>query len=276
MGKSTLAVAILTLNEELDLPGCISSVLELNCPIFVVDSKSTDRTQIITREMHANIIEFIWDGKYPKKKQWTINKLQNEFEWILLLDADERVSKELQDEITAFLKLERKIQKVSACEADIDYVFQGRLLKHGLRPVKQILLKANSVSFPIIDDLQVSKMWEVEGHYQPLNHGKVYRLKNSLLHNDTGGLFDYIARHNRYSDWEAYLMNHPDSRIQVMTKKSFGVQLFGRLPLKGITIFIYSYLFKLGFLDGRPGFNFAVHRMFYYWQIRAKALLNDY
>lgn len=276
MAHYPLAVAILTLNEKSDLPACLESVTNLRCPIFVVDSNSDDGTQEIATKMGAQVITFTWSGKYPKKKQWTLEKLGSEFEWILLLDADERVSAQLCIEIKVLLSSKEKIEGTTAFQVQLDYVFQGRILKHGIKANKQILFKANGVRFPEIDDLAVSRMWEVEGHYQPSSLGKVQYLSSNLLHNDTGNLFEYISRHNRYSDWEAYVLSHDSVKQQVNLEKSFGAQIFAAIPFKGLAIFIFSYFLKLGFLDGRAGFDFSIHRMFYQWQIKAKSLRNDY
>jgi len=183
-----LAAAILTLNEESDLPSCIASLSKLKCPIFVIDSNSDDGTTEIARKMGAQVISFKWNGEYPKKKQWTINYLKQEYEWILLLDADERLSTELSDEIKAIFSTEESLSGTTAFEAHLDYTFRGKLLKHGLQVSKQILFKANHILFPEIDDLSVSKMWEVEGHYQPRNEGRVQKFSNKLLHEDSGSL----------------------------------------------------------------------------------------
>jgi len=138
--------------------------------------------------MGAQVISFKWNGEYPKKKQWTINYLKQEYEWILLLDADERLSTELSDEIKAIFSTEESLSGTTAFEAHLDYTFRGKLLKHGLQVSKQILFKANHILFPEIDDLSVSKMWEVEGHYQPRNEGRVQKFSNKLLHEDSGSL----------------------------------------------------------------------------------------
>lgn len=276
MARYPLAVAILTLNERSDLPHCINSLANLKCPVFVVDSNSEDGTQEIANKMGAKVITFDWNGKYPKKKQWTLENLAPEFEWVLLLDADERISADLSNEIQALLSSRESIEGTTAFEAQLDYSFQGRILKHGLKATKQILFRTNYVRFPEIDDLAVSRMWEVEGHYQPTGEGKVQQFSNKLLHIDTGGLFDYISRHNRYSDWEAYVNSNNSVKKQVNREKKIGARIFATMPFKSLAIFTFSYFFKLGFLDGRAGFDFAIHRMFYQWQIKAKSLQNDY
>lgn len=276
MALYSLAVAILTLNEKNDLPACIESLRNLECPIFVVDSNSIDGTQEIAKKMGATVLTFTWNGRYPKKKQWTLDQLRNEFDWIMLLDADERVSTELSNEIKTLLSSNEQIAGITAFQTQLDYIFQGKILKHGLKANKQILFKADKVRFPEINDLAVSRMWEVEGHYQPYSDGHVKYLSKNLVHNDSGSLFEYISRHNRYSDWEAYVLSNYSVKRQVNFEKSFGAKIYSAMPLKSLAIFIFSYFIKLGFLDGRAGFDFSMHRMFYQWQIKAKSLRNDY
>lgn len=270
MEKQLLAVAILTLNEEKDLPGCIQSVKSLNCPIFVVDSMSNDQTNRIARDLNVEIIEFRWNRKYPKKKQWTLDYLKNRFEWILLLDADERLNPSLSQEVMNVLKPSQELEKIDVVAAKLDYYFEGRLLKYGFRPTKHILLRADSVQFPEIEDLEVTNMWEVEGHYQTNGGKRIAKFNNRLIHFDTGGMYQLIARHNRYSDWEAFVNNNPEVKKKILATKGSLARIMELLPFKGLFIFFHSYILKLGFLDGRRGFDFAVHRLFYFWQIKSK------
>jgi hypothetical protein len=225
----------------------------------------------LARSFDAEVLEFKWDGQYPKKKQWTLNQLKADYEWILLLDADESLSVELVSEVNYVVSgIENQ---VAAYDCVIDYWFEGKQLKYGQKAVKRILLKPAQAHFPVIDDLQVSNMWEVEGHYQAqLVDGAVGMFKSRLVHFDSDGLFSYLARHNKYSDWEAYVRNNPHVKRVVLGARPVRARLLDRLPFKGLLVFLYGYLVKLGFLDGRAGFDFAANQAFYYWQIRAKEL----
>ena len=89
---------VLTKNEELSLPDCLKS-LEDFARVVVVDSHSTDGTLDIAKAYGAEVVTFTWDGGYPKKKQWSLEHAAGGADWVLLLDADERVSPELAREI---------------------------------------------------------------------------------------------------------------------------------------------------------------------------------
>jgi glycosyltransferase involved in cell wall biosynthesis len=266
--RNRLAVGILTLNEEKDLPNCLKSVTSLDSDIYVFDSNSIDETQFIAKSFGAEVVPFQWNGRYPKKKQFALNHLRDKYEWVIILDADECLTPQLVSEINDKL---RSSPDVVAYDAGLSYTFQHRTLKHGLRFKKTILVKPEFVSFPIVDDLEVSQMWEVEGHYQPaLNCGQKATLKNPLLHEDSGPLFDFFSRHNRYSEWECYVRSRTKIQDQIMSNRPLRARLHSKLPFMGFNIFLYSYVVRMGFLDGRPGFDFAMNQAFYYWQVRAK------
>ena len=94
-----------------------------------------------------------------------------------------------------------------------------------------------------------------------------------MLHNDRETLFHFFERHNRYSDWEAFLrergmlLAHGGAEVgQRATVK----RLFAALPFKGLVAFLHSFVLRAGFRDGAPGFHYALARAFYYWQIGIK------
>lgn len=262
-----LAIAILSLNEQDDIGKCINSARRLSCPIYVIDSGSTDRTVNISRELGVQVVNFEWNFQYPKKKQWTLDYLKDKFEWVLLLDADERITDDLSEEIMYHLQF----ANYDAYDVNLNYWFLGKQLKFGSKARKRILLRPKKIKFPIIDDLGAKNMWEVEGHYQPIvSSNKIYKLKNNLEHEDSGALFDYFNRHNRYSDWEAHIRTDKERINQVLASRPIKARYFERLPLKSLVAFLHSYVIKLGFLDGARGFHYAIFQGFYYWQIALK------
>ena len=269
MTRKSLAVAILSLNEEKDIAGCIDSLKDLSCEVYVFDSLSVDRTKTIAKSRGATVVDFKWNGRYPKKKQWAIDFLRDDFRWVLMLDSDERVSEELTRDI---IEAVNKESNVKGYDVKLQYWFMGAPLKFGLKVKKRILLHTNSAAFPVIDDLKVTNMWEVEAHYQPLiTDGSVRTLKGQLIHKDSGSIFDYLSRHNRYSDWEAYVRNLKQLESKVLKAKPFRARILSKLPAKGFLVFCFSYFLKLGFLDGRRGFDFAANQAFYYWQVKLKS-----
>jgi glycosyltransferase involved in cell wall biosynthesis len=264
-------VIVLTKNEEANLGKCIASAADF-AELFVVDSDSTDRTREIALEWDAKIVDFEWDGRYPKKKQWALENLPLSHDWVLYLDADEEITTELATEIRRLL--EDKPQH-SGYFVGLDYRFLGKTLRHGHRVHKLVLFNRTRGEFEEHEDLDVANMWEVEGHYQPRISGSVGRLRSPLVHDDHDSLFHYFERHNRYSDWEATLREkgNPDVHSTQETHlKSRVKSAFQALPFKSIAFFLYSYIWQRGFLDGRAGFHYALAKAFYYWQIRVKQL----
>src|SRR5437879_934356 len=101
-----LSVLIPTLNESRNLAECLASV-EWADEIVVVDSGSRDGTVEIARGRGASIVDFKWNGQFPRKKNWALRNVPWKNEWLLILDADERITPELADEIRTELRQPR-------------------------------------------------------------------------------------------------------------------------------------------------------------------------
>ncbi|MDL5158976.1 glycosyltransferase family 2 protein [Actinomycetospora termitidis] len=257
----------MTKNEELVIERTVRSLRRF-AQILVVDSNSTDQTSTLATKAGADVIQFEWNGRYPKKKQWSMDHTFIKFDWVFFVDADEYPSAALVEDIA--LKC-RESTSVAAWEAALEYSFDGKVLRHGHTVRKTVLLDRSRCRFPEVHDLEVANMWEVEGHYQPRVSGRIGALRGFLQHEDRDPLYDYFGRHNRYSDWEAYLRTNRDMQMSVRATRSRAGRLFDAVPFKPIFFFLYSYILRQGFLDGRPGFNYAVALSFYYWQISLKA-----
>jgi len=264
-----VSVVVMTKNEESNLPKCLASVSRFD-EVFVVDSQSEDRTQEIARSTGATVVEFVWDGRYPKKKQWCLDNLPYAYEYVLFLDADEELTAAFVDEVA---RLAAGGFDRAGYFVRYDYVFLGKRLRHGLRVHKLVLFDRNRARYVAQDDLDVDTMWEVEGHYQPSIDGPVGALRERMVHHDEVGLYHYFERHNRYSDWEAALRSRGglgrDSETQTAGRSRLK-RTFAKAPFRPLAIFVYSYVLAGGFLDGRAGFHYAVSRGFYYWQIGLK------
>jgi glycosyltransferase involved in cell wall biosynthesis len=264
-----VSVIVMTKNEEQNIVACLRALSNFD-EIFVVDSASADRTRELAELHGANVMPFVWSGGYPKKKQWCLDNLPLRNDWVIYVDADEEVTPAVVDEIASLFA---NGPSCSGYFVAYDYVFAGRILRHGHRLMKLILVDRNRAYFPPYDDLDVANRWEVEGHYQPKLVGPAGRLSARMLHHDHDTLFHWIERHNRYSNWEALLRVRGELPRPDDTQPRFRGSLkawFNRLPAKGLVAFLWSYVARLGFLDGRAGFHFAVARGFYYWQIELK------
>ncbi|WP_218129987.1 glycosyltransferase family 2 protein [Pseudonocardia oroxyli] len=259
---------ILTKNEEAAIRDCIAAV-PWAAEVFVVDSSSTDKTAQIARQMGATMVSFSWNGEYPKKKQWALDNVPAKHDWVLLLDADEVAQPELPRHLAEVIDETSGGGPYGAADIEFDYEWQGRLLKHGHRVVKRSLVQRTRCRFPVVDDLSVASMWEVEGHYQPQTHLPVRRIPAGIIHRDPDPASQWFSRHNRYSDWEAHVVTS-GQRAEIAGARSRGGRLFARVPFKAVAFFLYSFVVQRGFLDGRAGFDYALAQSFYYWQIELK------
>jgi glycosyltransferase involved in cell wall biosynthesis len=263
-----ITVIVPTKNEERAIAACLDSLVPYFEAVIVVDSNSQDATQAIAVRSGARVVNFAWNGLYPKKKQWCLDNLDIKSRWVLFVDADESPSAELLTELDELSATNYGGKQ--AFDAVFDYYWCGRLLRHGQKVRKRILLDRMACRFPALDDLDAPGMGEQEGHYQPTVEGVVGLLRSPMQHEDPDPLSDWFARHNRYSDWEAFLRLHPATRKGVRAARSRQGQVLERLPLKPLAVFLYNYVAKLGWRDGRAGFDFALALAFYQWQISVK------
>lgn len=257
-----VSVVIFTKNEECNIQQCIAS-LEGFSEIVVIDSASTDLTRDLARQLGAKVIDFIWNGRYPKKRQWSLDQVTYQNKWILFIDADERVPQSLKNELLTFLNDTGK--EFSAGSISIDYYFSGKRLKYGQRPRKISLIQVGKVNYAEVNDLSSVGMGELEGHYQPTVNGKVAKFKSRIIHNDNDPISSWMRRHINYANWEAHLLLNPDVKETVDSSKGSLVAFFHKLPFRPIVFFLYSYVYKRGFLDGRAGFDYAFAKSWYYW-----------
>jgi glycosyltransferase involved in cell wall biosynthesis len=265
-----VSAIVMTKNEEQNIAACLRSLGGLD-QVLVVDSGSIDRTCAIAADLGASVFQFAWDGKYPKKKQWSLEQLLIRNDWVVYVDADERLTPELLAEINAAV---REPGGKRAFWISLDYVFLGRTLRHGVIARKVVLLRRGFARFPEYDDLDVANMWEVEGHYQPVIDGPVGALRSRMLHDDRESLYHFFDRHNRYSDWEASLRTRGRDAGGGAghAARPRAKRIFERLPFRWAWLFCYAFLLKGGFRDGHAGFHFALAKSFYYWQIDAKSM----
>jgi hypothetical protein len=157
-----------------------------------------------------------------------------------------------------------------AFDIPISYHFAGKVLKHGHRVVKRSLLKRGFNRYEDTGLVNLPVMTELEVHYQPEATGEVGRTAGLLAHHDLDPVRTWFERHNKYSDWEAYIHADPAMRRSVRSSKSLQGQRFDVVPFKPFAFWVYSYIVRGGFLDGRAGLDYAVALATYYWQIGLK------
>ncbi|OYQ36571.1 glycosyl transferase [Niveispirillum lacus] len=264
-----VSVIVMTRNEVANIARCLAP-LSAFAQVLVVDSDSHDGTATIAAARGAEVVNFHWNGAYPKKKQWCLSHPSLRHDWVLFVDADECITPQLVAEIDDLM---RSGPSHNAYWVNSRPVWLGRLLRHGTPYRKIALLHRRRSRFPICPDLHVSRMWEVEGHYQPMVEGQTGRLSATLIHADAKPLADWFDRHNRYSDWEAALANDGGASALLAGERGLrrvAKQVLARLPGRPLLAFLHAYLWHLGFLDGKAGLHHALSRAFYYWSIDLK------
>ena len=246
---NTVSVAIITLNEAANLPRTLASVRWAS-EIVVVDSGSTDATLQIARDSGARVFEEPWKG-FAAQKNSAIAHTTGE--WVLSLDADEEVSPKLAREIQALLSGEPQFAAYRIPRLNH---FLSRALRHGgyWPDPKLRLCRRGAASF---EDRPVHETMKAAG--------TVGRLKNPLLHHCYPTLEDYMEHMDRYSTLAAQAL------ICSGRARRSPLWLVWNAYLNPAATFLYNYVFRLGFLDGREGLlQHWNHSVYIHWKF-AKA-----
>lgn len=273
MNNLPVSVLVITKNEEDRLVKCLAALSEFS-EIIVADSSSTDNTVAIAESMSARAIDFRWNGGYPKKRQWCLDNIDFRHDWIFMVDADEIVTPELCHEI-------RDLFRDGAPDAagyfvQGRYIRSGQVLYYGLRNNKLALLNRHKMEYPVVDDLDIEGIGELEGHYQPVLKAEyqgaaIGSLRTSLFHEAYhGGIERWEDRHRRYAQWEAAMDLRGAWPQDPSPWRQKLKMLFKAMPFRPLAAFAHSYILKAGFLDGRAGYLFARDRARYYKIIAAE------
>lgn len=260
--KIPITVIVVTKNEVARIARCLDALTDFS-EVIVVDSTSTDATQEIAAAKGARVIDFAWNGEYPKKRQWCLDTLELAHEWVFFVDADEVVTGALVEEIRA-LDFNAAGYFVKG-----QYVFEGKVLGFGLKNNKLSLIDRRKMEFPVVDDLDIPGMGEIEGHYQPVlkaefSEENIGQIAAPLLHHAYDDEEGWQARHERYAAWESEM----DRRGAWPQDARLVKRIFKALPFRGVIAFVHCYILKFGFLDGGRGLRFAKSRWDYYRMIR--------
>lgn len=265
MSKIPISVIVSVKNEALNLPFCLDKLKPFD-QVIVVDSGSTDDTTIIASAMGAEVLQFLWNGKFPKKRNWALQNASLRHEWILFLDADEFVTDEFVSEVA------NKIQDdtYNGFTIQFENYFMGKKLRYGYGFQKSALFKKSKGAYEKIDEDLWSHL-DMEVHEHPIIEGKVGVIKAKVVHKDFKNLEHYIAKHNAYSTWEAQrylqLKKTKNTLLSFNQKIKYSLLNTGLLPT---VYFLGAYFLKLGFLDGREGFYLARLKSHYFFQIQTK------
>lgn len=274
-----VSVIVPTKNEELNLPICLES-LRVADEIFVVDSHSDDRSVEIAQNYGATVVQFDFNGHWPKKKNWALDTLPFRNPWVLIVDCDERITPDSWREIA------HVIQNPDYAGYYINrrVFFLGTWLKHGGRyPDWNLrLFRHTQGRYENLNTSHTENTGDNEVHEHVILEGKAGYLKEDMIHEDFRNIFHWLERHNRYSNWEAQvyhnlLMGDGDQGTigskffgDAVQRKRFLKRIWVQFPFKPFLRFILIYCFQLGCLDGRAGFIYACLMSHYEYHIGVK------
>lgn len=259
-----LTTLILTYNEELNIEECIKSIKSISKRIVVVDSFSNDRTVEIARKLGAEVFQnkFV---NHAKQFNYGLEAANIKTQWVFRIDADERLTKKSAEEIERICT-ENKETDINGIIVRFEVNFLGKKLRHGgIYPFKKLLVF--KYGYGDIEDRNMDE-------HIFLKEGKSVELKNDSLHYDYKDLTYWIEKHNKYSSKEVqdYLNNL--SKIDdgekldrsAKIKRIIKYKIYYKLPMgiRALFYFMYRYIIKLGFLDGKEGLIFAVLQAYWY------------
>ena len=270
-----VSVIVAARNEARNLPACLESLRQAG-EVFVIDSQSTDATPEIARSYGAKVVQFHYQGGWPKKRQWAMETLPLAYDWILLVDADEALTPELSGEIRHAIQN----PNFSGYYISLRMYFLGRLLRHGGAGFwKLTLFRRGKGGFECRLKNQDSSMADMEVHEHIVVDGATMRLKNPLVHRNVESLSRYIQKHDEYSNWEALvLLQGGESnselrptlfRTQAQRRRWLKKKLYA-LPGSPVLLFLYRYFLRLGFMDGVPGLVYCGFQAVQMFHTKAK------
>ena len=257
-----VTIVVLTKNEEINLPDCLESVKGFAKRVVVVDSGSTDRTQEIAKSFGADFYVHKFET-HARQFNWALDNTNITTKWTLRLDADERLTPSLCKELEE-LMIKHDSDDVNGITMEAWLYFMGRKIKYGGRNKLKLMLFKTGIGRS--EDRNIDE-------HNVLSHGTVVHAKNRFLHYDFKDMTHWINKMNWYAtremqDYFEYI-NGKDAFttegkvISKTRKKKYG--FYYKLPMfmRSWLLFVYFYIFKLGFLDGKEGFVY--HYMYHRW-----------
>lgn len=261
-GSLPVTVAIPVRNEGAVLAVCLAHLRRF-AHVVVIDSSSTDRTREIAREHGAEVIQFTWNGRFPKKRNWFLRHHAPATPWVLFLDADELLDDAFCEELARTLPTTPH----AGFWLTYDNWFLGRRLRHGTPNRKLALFRVGAGEYERIEEERWSDL-DMEIHEHPVLQGTVGEIRARIDHRDDRGLEHWKRRHEAYAEWEAHraLALRRTGSQDLTGRQATKYRLLGRwwLPM---AYFLDGYVRRLGFLDGRAGFLHAWLKAAYFRRI---------
>jgi len=270
--RQTISVVLATFNEESNIAACLSSVKDWVDEMIVVDESSTDKTREIAEHLGAKVYQEPHEQVFHITKNKAINRAKSD--WILQLDADERVTPEMKKEIIGILEgkyfgydhwlspLKRLVNKLISIFPEPKSLKQPAAAYWLPRKnyfLNRYLYHTAQYPDPVIRLFQRGKaiLPAKDVHEQMLVKGVIGWLESDLVHYATPNFSRYLLREDRYSSLQARFYKEQRLRITLLNTLNF-------LFLKPLFTFLALYIRHRGFLDGFPGFVFSVYSGFHH------------
>jgi glycosyltransferase involved in cell wall biosynthesis len=258
--KVPVSVLVPIRNEAVNLRRCLDSVKWAD-EIFVVDSQSTDGSLAIAQEHGAHVVQFHFNGTWPKKKNWALENLPFRNEWIFILDADEVLPPGAEEE---FARAIANAGETAGYWINRRFMFMGRWLRHSYYPNWNLRLFRHSLGrYEKLTDANTYS-GDNEVHEHVIVQSPTGRLRCEMDHYAFPSVEVFVEKHNRYSNWEARVSADRRLSSSASAIRSGPVErrrklklLSQRLPCRPLLRFLYIYIWQKGFLDGREGYYFA-------------------
>ena len=274
--KIPVSILIPIKNEAANLRRSLASVAWAG-EIFVVDSQSTDGSRAIAEAHGAQVVQFHFNGTWPKKKNWALENLPFKYEWVFILDADEVLPPAAEQEIRGITT--NPAAALDGWWINRRFMFMGKWLKHAYYPNWNLrLFKHRLGRYEKLTDADTAS-GDNEVHEHVLVSGETGRLQCEMDHYAFPSVDVFVEKHNRYSNWEARVAldralkksgrSLQDKEVGLRRRlKSFSQML----PCRPLLRFLYIYLWQRGFLDGMEGYHFARLHAVYEYLCVVKAL----
>ena len=252
-----LTVIILTYNEEIHIRRCLENVCPIAKKVIVVDSPSTDATQSICREYdNVEVVVHKYPGNQAEQFNWALDNLKIDTEWILRLDADEYLMPELIEELEE--KLPKMDKGISALSLSRARAYCGKILHHGIVNgiwITRIFRKGKARYEKRLMDEHLSV------------DGEIVRMEHQFVDDNRMTIGQFTIKHEGYASREAALLldaeyhltdtrSLPKDHGEEVERKRAQKERYAKMPLfwRAFAYFVYRYIIKLGFLDGKEGF----------------------
>ncbi len=259
---NNLCIIILTFNEEINIKKCLESIKDFANEIIIIDSFSTDKTKSICDGYKVKFVQHKFENQ-SKQFNWALSNVNINSNWIMRLDADEEIDKNLAEEI------KKNINKENGNNGFYikrKLIWCGKWIKHGgIYPLVLARIFKKGKAF-----------YEERTEEHLIIEGKTDKIKGDLIENNLKNKIEFFTiKHLETAKGEAREIfdksfNKNISSDQILDnnkiRRFFKINFYNKMPLflRALLYFIYRYIFRLGFLDGKEGFTFHFFQAFWY------------